>query len=72
MLRAFFNSFNYFSPVIIGQFMVRAASPFLASPSRGQPVGGLAAAAGAVRLALLPDDAPTGEFVSRDGRSVPW
>ena len=30
------------------------------------------AAAGAVRLALLPDDAPTGEFVSWDGTPVPW
>ena len=28
--------------------------------------------AGAVRLALLPDDAPTGEFVSWDGTPVPW
>ena len=30
------------------------------------------ATAGAVRLALLPDDAPTGEFVSWDGTPVPW
>ena len=30
------------------------------------------AAAGAVRLAPLPDDAPTGEFVSWDGTPVPW
>jgi NAD(P)-dependent dehydrogenase (short-subunit alcohol dehydrogenase family) len=30
------------------------------------------AAAGAVRLALLPDDAPTGEFVSWEGTPVPW
>jgi NAD(P)-dependent dehydrogenase (short-subunit alcohol dehydrogenase family) len=30
------------------------------------------AAAGAVRLALLPDDGPTGEFFSWDGTKVPW
>jgi hypothetical protein len=30
------------------------------------------AAAGAVRLALLPDDGPTGEFLSWDGTPVPW
>ncbi|MBP2704215.1 SDR family oxidoreductase [Microbispora sp. RL4-1S] len=30
------------------------------------------AAAGAVRLALLADDGPSGEFVSWDGTPVPW
>ncbi|WP_330336044.1 SDR family oxidoreductase [Streptomyces sp. NBC_00557] len=30
------------------------------------------AAAGAVRLALLPDDGPTGAFFSWDGTKVPW
>jgi NAD(P)-dependent dehydrogenase (short-subunit alcohol dehydrogenase family) len=37
-------------------------------------VGGDAAeaAAAAVRLALLPDDGPTGQFVSWDGTLVPW
>jgi NAD(P)-dependent dehydrogenase (short-subunit alcohol dehydrogenase family) len=30
------------------------------------------AAAGAVRLALLPDDGPSGEFFSWDGTLVPW
>jgi len=30
------------------------------------------AARGAVRLALLPDDGPTGEFFSWDGTPVPW
>ncbi|MFI5615748.1 SDR family oxidoreductase [Amycolatopsis sp. NPDC051903] len=30
------------------------------------------AAAGAVRLALLADDGPTGEFVSWDGSPAPW
>ena len=40
-----------------------------AAASDGDPAE---AAAGAVRLALLPDDAPTGEFVSWDGTPVPW
>jgi hypothetical protein len=30
------------------------------------------AAAGAVRLVLLPDDGPTGEFFSWDGTNAPW
>ncbi len=30
------------------------------------------AAAGAVRLALLPDDGPTGQLFSWDGTAVPW
>ena len=30
------------------------------------------AAAGAVRLALLPDNGPSGEFFSWDGTPVPW
>lgn len=30
------------------------------------------AAAGAVRLALLPDDGPTGQLISWDGTVVPW
>jgi NAD(P)-dependent dehydrogenase (short-subunit alcohol dehydrogenase family) len=30
------------------------------------------AAAGVVRLALLPDDGPTGQFFSWDGTLVPW
>ena len=40
-----------------------------AAASGGDPAE---AAAGAVRLALPPDDAPTGEFVSWDGTPVPW
>jgi len=35
----------------------------------GDPAEG---AAGAVRLALLPDDGPTGAFFSWDGTPVPW
>jgi NAD(P)-dependent dehydrogenase (short-subunit alcohol dehydrogenase family) len=41
----------------------------LAASSGGDPAE---AAAGAVRLALLPDDGPTGEFFSWDGTTVPW
>lgn len=41
----------------------------LAAASGGDPAE---AAAGAVRLALLPDDGPTGEFISWDGTTVPW
>ncbi|MBO0824143.1 MAG: SDR family oxidoreductase [Actinobacteria bacterium] len=40
-----------------------------AAASGGDPAE---AAAGAVRLALLPDDGPTGEFFSWDGTGVPW
>ena len=40
-----------------------------AAASDGDPAE---AAAGAVRLALLPDDGPTGEFLSWDGTPVPW
>jgi NAD(P)-dependent dehydrogenase (short-subunit alcohol dehydrogenase family) len=40
-----------------------------AAASGGDPAE---AAAGAVRLALLPDDGPSGEFISWDGTSVPW
>jgi NAD(P)-dependent dehydrogenase (short-subunit alcohol dehydrogenase family) len=40
-----------------------------AAASDGDPAE---AAAGAVRLALLPDDGPSGEFFSRDGTPVPW
>jgi NAD(P)-dependent dehydrogenase (short-subunit alcohol dehydrogenase family) len=40
-----------------------------AAASGGDPAE---AAAGAVRLALLPDDGPSGEFFSWDGTPVPW
>jgi NAD(P)-dependent dehydrogenase (short-subunit alcohol dehydrogenase family) len=40
-----------------------------AAASGGDPAEG---AAGAVRLALLPDDGPSGEFFSWDGTPVPW
>jgi NAD(P)-dependent dehydrogenase (short-subunit alcohol dehydrogenase family) len=58
-------------------FKVNALAPGLrrtdlnpvAAASEGDPAE---AAAGAVRLALLPDDGPTGEFISWDGTPVPW
>ncbi len=58
-------------------FKVNALAPGLrrtdlnarAADSDGDPAE---AAAGAVRLAVLPDDGPTGEFFSWDGTSVPW
>jgi NAD(P)-dependent dehydrogenase (short-subunit alcohol dehydrogenase family) len=43
--------------------------PARTSPRAGDPAEG---AAGAVRLALLPDDGPTGGFFSWDGTPVPW
>ena len=58
-------------------FKVNALAPGLrrtdlndrAATSGGDPAEG---AAGAVRLALLPDDGPTGTFVSWDGSAMPW
>jgi NAD(P)-dependent dehydrogenase (short-subunit alcohol dehydrogenase family) len=58
-------------------FKVNALAPGLrrtdlnavAAASGGDPAE---AAAGAVRLALLPDDGPTGQFLSFDGSVVPW
>ena len=58
-------------------FRVNALAPGLratdlnerAAASDGDPAE---AAAGAVRLAMFPDDGPTGEFFSWDGSPVPW
>jgi NAD(P)-dependent dehydrogenase (short-subunit alcohol dehydrogenase family) len=58
-------------------FKVNAVAPGLratdlnarAAASSGDPAEG---AAGAVRLALLPDDAPSGAFLSWDGTPMPW
>jgi NAD(P)-dependent dehydrogenase (short-subunit alcohol dehydrogenase family) len=58
-------------------FKVNALAPGLratdlnarAAASDGDPAEG---AAGAVSLALLPDDGPTGEFLSWDGTAMPW
>ncbi|MCX5384883.1 SDR family oxidoreductase [Streptomyces sp. NBC_00083] len=58
-------------------FKVNALAPGLRAtdlnPRAAQTGGDPAEAAlGAVRLALLPDDGPTGGFFSWDGTSVPW
>lgn len=57
-------------------FKVNALAPGLRRTNLipGMNIGGepAEAAAGAVRLALLPDDAPTGAFWSWDGARVPW
>jgi NAD(P)-dependent dehydrogenase (short-subunit alcohol dehydrogenase family) len=58
-------------------FKVNALAPGLRATDlneRARTSGGdpAEAAAGAVRLALLPDDGPTGEFLSWDGTPVPW
>jgi NAD(P)-dependent dehydrogenase (short-subunit alcohol dehydrogenase family) len=56
---------------------VNALAPGLRATNlnaRAATVGGdpAEAAAGAVRLALLPDDGPTGQLFSWDGTVVPW
>jgi NAD(P)-dependent dehydrogenase (short-subunit alcohol dehydrogenase family) len=57
-------------------FKVNALAPGLRATHLipGMTVGGdpAEAAAGAVRLALLPDDSPTGGFWSWDGTRAPW
>ncbi|RKR86180.1 NAD(P)-dependent dehydrogenase (short-subunit alcohol dehydrogenase family) [Micromonospora pisi] len=68
----------FYAQALAGEgFKVNALAPGLrktdlnatAAASGGDPAE---AAAGAVRLALLPDDGPTGEFLSWDGTPVPW
>jgi NAD(P)-dependent dehydrogenase (short-subunit alcohol dehydrogenase family) len=57
-------------------FLVNALAPGLRRTNLfpGMSTGGdpAEAAAGAVRLALLPDDGPTGVLFSWDGAPVPW
>lgn len=57
-------------------FKVNAYAPGLrATDLNALTVGGgdpAEGAAGAVRLALLPDDGPTGQFVNWDGAILPW
>jgi hypothetical protein len=43
--------------------------PELDAPAGGDPAE---AAAGAIRLPLLPDDGPTGQLFSWDGTPAPW
>jgi NAD(P)-dependent dehydrogenase (short-subunit alcohol dehydrogenase family) len=68
----------FYAQALAGEgFRVNALAPGLrrtdlnprAAASDGDPAE---AAAGAVRLALLPDDGPTGEFFSWDGTPAPW
>ena len=69
----------YANELADGGFKVNALAPGLRrtglnGPARSSPAAGdpAEAAAGAVRLALLPDDGPTGGFFSWDGTPVPW
>ncbi|HEY5355573.1 MAG TPA: SDR family oxidoreductase [Streptosporangiaceae bacterium] len=67
----------YAQALAAGGFRVNALAPGLratdlnerAAASDGDPAE---AAEGAVRLAMFPDDGPTGEFFSWDGSPVPW
>ena len=68
----------FYAQALAGEgFRVNALAPGLrrtdlnarAAASDGDPAE---AAAGAVQLALLPDDGPTGGFFSWDGTSAPW
>jgi len=68
----------FYAQALAGEgFKVNALAPGLratglnasAAASGGDPAEG---AAGAVQLALLPDDGPTAEFFSWDGTTVPW
>jgi NAD(P)-dependent dehydrogenase (short-subunit alcohol dehydrogenase family) len=76
--KAALNAVTVFYAHALGDgFRVNALAPGLrrtdlnavAAASDGDPAE---AAAGAVRLALLPDDGPTGAFISWDGTSVHW
>jgi NAD(P)-dependent dehydrogenase (short-subunit alcohol dehydrogenase family) len=68
----------YYARALAGEgFKVNALAPGLRATNLNARVaasGGDPAeeAAGAVRLALLPDDGPTGEFFSWDGTIAPW
>jgi NAD(P)-dependent dehydrogenase (short-subunit alcohol dehydrogenase family) len=68
---------NYAQALAAEGFKVNALAPGLRATSlnaRAAASGGdpAQAAAGAVRLALLPDDGPTGELFSWDGTVAPW
>jgi NAD(P)-dependent dehydrogenase (short-subunit alcohol dehydrogenase family) len=76
--KAALNAVTLFYAHALGDpFKVNALAPGLrrtnlnptAAASDGDPTE---AAAGAVQLALLPGDGPTGQFISWDGTSVPW
>jgi NAD(P)-dependent dehydrogenase (short-subunit alcohol dehydrogenase family) len=71
------NALTVFYALSLPEFRVNALAPGLrrtdlnerAAAADGDPAE---AAEGAVRLALLPDDGPTGEFLSWDGSPAPW
>ena len=75
--KAALNALTVYYAQALSDFKVNALAPGLrrtdlndrAAASDGDPAG---AAAGAVRLALLPDDGPSGEFLSWDGTPAPW
>jgi NAD(P)-dependent dehydrogenase (short-subunit alcohol dehydrogenase family) len=77
--KAALNSLTvYYAQALVAEgFKVNALAPGLratnlntrAASSGRDPAE---AAAGVVRLALLPDDGPTGQFFSWDGTLVPW
>ena len=67
----------YAQALALDGFKVNALAPGLRATNlnpRAAAAGGdpAEAAAGAVRLALLPDDGPTGQLFSWDGTVVPW
>jgi NAD(P)-dependent dehydrogenase (short-subunit alcohol dehydrogenase family) len=71
------NAITLFYAQALPSFRINALAPGLrrtdlnerARTAEGDPAE---AAAGAVRLALLDDDGPTGGFFSWDGTTVPW
>ena len=74
--KAALNALTVFYAQTLPGFKVNALAPGLRATdlnpraaSGGDPAE---AAAGAVRVALLPDDGPTGGFFSWDGTTVPW
>ncbi|MBM2621490.1 SDR family NAD(P)-dependent oxidoreductase [Actinoplanes sp. LDG1-06] len=76
--KAALNALTIFYAYEFPRFRVNALAPGLRrtdlapraqSAAAGDPAE---AAAGAVRLALLPDDGPTGGFFSWDGTVAPW
>jgi NAD(P)-dependent dehydrogenase (short-subunit alcohol dehydrogenase family) len=71
------NALTLFYAQALPGFRINAMAPGLrrtelnerAASAEGDPAE---AAEGAVRLALLPDDGPTGQFLSWDGSPLPW
>ncbi|MFD5827522.1 SDR family oxidoreductase [Lentzea sp. NPDC060358] len=74
--KAALNALTVFYAQALEGFKVNALAPGLRATdlnARAAAGGDPAEAAeGAVRLALLPDDGPTGAFFSWDGTPVPW